>query len=103
MSWTRFDDKRPAVGTHVFFICVDKLWWGFYNPERKDGDPGFVPMFWIKVDPLPMFPKEEVAQPDNEVVESKEKIEVLYGSQDEKASGEAIKEGGDISKKSRKK
>ena len=95
MAWTRFDDRRPSKGAHIFAITKDRLWWGFYNPSRVDGDPGFVPTYWIKVDPLPMFPQEqvEVLPPTEESLKMVEELknEAQVGQEDEKTSWSAPK------------
>lgn len=82
MNWMRFDDKKPKIGMHILAVDQQKLWWGFYNPARETGDPGFVPVFWVKVPPIPLFPKEEVAPPIPEVVSSEENSEVKLGQED---------------------
>jgi len=69
MTWKRFEDRRPKVGTHILALGDGSLWWGFYNTKTESGNPPFVPIYWHKVDPLPRMPVLEVAEPEPEVAQ----------------------------------
>ena len=62
MQWMKLDDTTPKKGHHTFMIGQNEdgtqwLWWGFYNPEREDGQPNKPAIYWCKMPPLPIMPE----------------------------------------------
>lgn len=64
-QWIRFEDRKPKTGMFVLMVGGDGsgkdwLWWGYYNPKKKDGMPMDVADFWHKISPFPTIRKEVI-------------------------------------------
>jgi hypothetical protein len=76
MQWKMVEDKKPVIGSHVFMLGQNSdgkqwFWWGFWNPDRKDGCPESPAVYWCAMPPLPIMPelakKEDACEEDAKI------------------------------------